>query len=105
MSASKRKNSQQSIETLLNTVICLYIKQNLSHQKTPLKELMNRFEKEIIITAIDLTNGHQKTAAAFLGLNTTTLNEKIKRYGIDCSHQKGHLLMEKLEKKMKMIEQ
>lgn len=44
---------------------------------------MRRFETRLIARALEETDGHQVNAAQLLGLKTTTLNEKIKRYGID----------------------
>ena len=42
-----------------------------------------RFEMRLITRALEETDGHQGNAARLLGLKVTTLNEKIKRYGID----------------------
>lgn len=44
---------------------------------------MRRFETRLIARALEETDGHQVSAARLLGLKVTTLNEKIKRYGID----------------------
>src|SRR6266576_4422481 len=45
-------------------------------------EAVRNFEIELIRYALLHTNGHQRRAAQLLGLNATTLNEKIKRYEI-----------------------
>ena len=42
-----------------------------------------RFEIRLIQKALEETDGNQTRAARLLGLNLTTLNAKIKRYGID----------------------
>lgn len=42
-----------------------------------------RFEIRLIQKALEETDGNQTHAARLLGLNLTTLNAKIKRYGID----------------------
>lgn len=47
-----------------------------------LKEFMDKLEKEIIITALLKVNGNQCKAAKILGLRSSTLHEKIKRYDI-----------------------
>jgi len=44
-----------------------------------LKELLNRVEYELIDQALDRTGGNRNQAAALLGLNRTTLVEKLKR--------------------------
>ncbi|HYW72333.1 MAG TPA: helix-turn-helix domain-containing protein [Pyrinomonadaceae bacterium] len=44
---------------------------------------VEHFEIELIRSALRRTGGHQLRAAKLLGLNGTTLNSKIKRYGID----------------------
>jgi len=43
---------------------------------------VSRFEIELIRKALDYTGGHQSRAAKLLGMNTTTLNSKIKAYNI-----------------------
>ncbi|MDQ3713944.1 MAG: hypothetical protein M3388_17230 [Acidobacteriota bacterium] len=46
-------------------------------------EEVRRFEKKLIRQALEETDGRQVQAARMLGLKMTTLNEKIRRYGID----------------------
>ncbi len=48
-----------------------------------LRERTQAFEKKIILTALRKTKGVQNKAAKLLGVKPTTLNEKIKRHGID----------------------
>ena len=43
---------------------------------------VRRFETELITSALRCTNGHQKRAARLLGLKPTTLNAKMKVYGL-----------------------
>jgi DNA-binding NtrC family response regulator len=43
---------------------------------------VNRFQVELIRRAMEITGGHQSRAAKLLGMNTTTLNSKIKYYRI-----------------------
>ena len=43
---------------------------------------VKRFETRLIRRALELTGGNQARAAKMLGLGTTTLNYKIKTYGI-----------------------
>jgi transcriptional regulator with GAF, ATPase, and Fis domain len=43
---------------------------------------VERFERELIIRALELTGGHQVRASRLLGLKVTTLNSKVKRYRI-----------------------
>ena len=43
---------------------------------------VQKFEAELIIAAVNATGGTQRRAAQLLGMNVTTLNRKIKRYGI-----------------------
>ncbi len=45
-------------------------------------ENVARFEISLINRALGLADGNQRKAAQILGLNPTTLNAKIKRYGI-----------------------
>lgn len=48
----------------------------------PLKSLVNIFERAVLIESLSMHNGNQKRTADFLGLKLTTLNEKIKKHGI-----------------------
>lgn len=48
-----------------------------------LKERTQTFQKKIILTALKKTRGVQKQAAGLLGVKPTTLNEMIKRLGIN----------------------
>jgi DNA-binding NtrC family response regulator len=47
-----------------------------------LKALMIDYERRLIIDALDASGGHQRKAAARLGVLPTTLLEKMKRLGI-----------------------
>lgn len=51
-------------------------------QQFPLKELMDRLERIIIISALSKFEGNQRKTADFLRLKPTTLYEKLKRYNI-----------------------
>lgn len=46
-------------------------------------EEVERFEVNLIRSALERTGGHQTRAARLLGINVTTLNHKIKRYRIE----------------------
>jgi DNA-binding NtrC family response regulator len=48
-----------------------------------LQQEVHRFEAELIRAALLKTGGRQRRAARLLGTKATTLNTKIKRYGID----------------------
>ena len=48
-----------------------------------LQEEVHRFEAALIRVALLKTGGRQRKAARLLGTKVTTLNAKIKRYGID----------------------
>jgi DNA-binding NtrC family response regulator len=54
---------------------------NGSHE-LKLHEEVRRFETDLIRTALVRTGGNQSRAAQLLGVKHTTLNAKIKRYGI-----------------------
>ena len=49
-----------------------------------LSQSVERYESELIRTALIQTHGNQRMAARILGTKVTTLNMKLKRYGIDC---------------------
>ncbi len=54
---------------------------DLSHGVSFYDEV-NAFQKDLILRALEITSGHQSRAAKLLGMNTTTLNSKIKYFGI-----------------------
>ena len=47
-----------------------------------LKEKVGRYEKKLILAALEKTNWNQKKAAQLLSINATTLSEKLKRLNI-----------------------
>jgi two-component system, NtrC family, response regulator AtoC len=47
-----------------------------------LKIAINDVEKRCILTALDLTSGNRTEAAALLGLNRTTLVEKLRKFDL-----------------------
>ena len=49
----------------------------------PLKQALERPEREIIQRALRACHGSRQAAAAALGINRTTLYKKMKRYGIE----------------------
>ena len=51
-------------------------------EQPKLPEAVRRFETQLILTALEKTRGNQVRAARILGVKHTTLNAKIKRYGI-----------------------
>jgi transcriptional regulator with GAF, ATPase, and Fis domain len=69
--------------TLLREVESLRITEpvNLS-RKVRLSDEVQRFEVDLICSALSRTAGNQTRAARLLGVHLTTLNSKIKRYKI-----------------------
>lgn len=56
----------------------------IKNEEISLTDAVAHFESELIRTALIQTKGHQRNAARILGTKVTTLNMKMKRYGIDC---------------------
>ena len=54
-----------------------------SKEAIDLQSEVRRFETELIRSALIQTGGRQRQAARLLGTKVSTLNTKIKRYGID----------------------
>jgi DNA-binding NtrC family response regulator len=52
-----------------------------------LKSLVAEFERRLILSALDRCGGHQRRAAAALGLLPSTLNEKMRRLGLRQTRQ------------------
>jgi DNA-binding NtrC family response regulator len=47
-----------------------------------LKQLLESYERALILTALASSGGNQRRAARSLGILPTTLNEKMKRLGL-----------------------
>lgn len=58
-----------------------------SHQKNhlnkPLKKITEDTEREVLVSALYRTKGNKKQAAMLLGMNRSTLYDKLKKYGLD----------------------
>lgn len=53
-----------------------------SSQRLVLRDLLATFEKGLIVTALLAAGGSQKRAAVALGVLPTTLQQKLKRFGL-----------------------
>lgn len=67
---------------LLNAVESLKGASPNRNQSLNLQDEVRRFETDLIQAALVRTGGNQLRAARLLGVKHTTLNAKIKRYGI-----------------------
>ena len=67
---------------LLNAVESLKTAPDNGHHTLKLYDEVRKFEADLIRTALIRTGGNQSRAARLLGVKHTTLNAKIKRYGI-----------------------
>jgi DNA-binding NtrC family response regulator len=55
-----------------------------------LKQLVEDYERRLILAALGRTRGNQRRAAAELGCLPTTLNEKMRRLGLRaCDQEQG----------------
>lgn len=70
--------------TLLDAVDSLRSSRPARDHRIKLNDEVRTFETELIRTALEKTGGNQARAARLLGVKHTTLNAKIKRYGINC---------------------
>jgi DNA-binding NtrC family response regulator len=57
-----------------------------------LKELVEAYERGLILAALGRTRGNQRRAAAELGCLPTTLNEKMRRLGLRACDQASSVL-------------
>ena len=46
------------------------------------KDLIDAFERAVLIKVLSRFNGNQRRSADYLGMKSSTLNEKIKRHNI-----------------------
>ena len=70
--------------TLLDAVNSLRSSQPVREDRVKLQDEVQRFESDLIRSALERTKGNQARAARLLGVKHTTLNAKIKRYKILC---------------------
>ncbi len=70
--------------TLLDAVDSLRGSQPSRDHSLSLQDEVQRFETDLIRTALERSGGNQARAARLLGVKHTTLNAKIKRYQIRC---------------------
>lgn len=75
--------NENSMEAIMETLVSSYLAANLSMPHTPLKEFMDDFEKRILRACLTLTQGHQRNAAAILGIKYTALFEKMRKHCIN----------------------
>ena len=66
----------------LNSIFDSYIDYLCAVKRIPLKEVMGSIEREILVKSLSLFNGNQRRTASYLGIKTSTLNEKIRKYRI-----------------------
>jgi DNA-binding NtrC family response regulator len=84
MSINNLDSLREAAMTLLREVETLASRQPYTnHQQLGLQEEVQRYESELIRSALQKTRGNQRRAAKILGVKVTTLNCKIKRLGID----------------------
>lgn len=70
--------------TLLDAVDSLMSSHPSRGRHLRLHDEVQRFEADLIRTALEKTGGNQARAARLLGVKHTTLNAKIRRYRIAC---------------------
>src|SRR5689334_22901313 len=75
-------NLREAVLTVLKEVEQLASQEPEPERKLGLQEEVQRYEIELIRGALQRTRGNQRRAAKLLGVKVTTLNCKIKRYGI-----------------------
>ena len=84
MSIHNLDSLKEAAMTLLREVESLASRQpHTNHQQLGLQEEVQRYESELIRSALQRTRGNQRRAAKILGVKVTTLNCKIKRLGIE----------------------
>lgn len=58
------------------------VPENGSARRKDLRSLLEDYERKLILLALDAAGGHQRRAAASLGILPSTLSEKMKRLGL-----------------------
>lgn len=70
------------VMTLLSEIESLETQTEAADSQLNLQDAVHQFEATLIRVALKKTGGRQRRAARLLGTKVTTLNTKIKRYGI-----------------------
>lgn len=89
-SANIINNRVEALMALSNSITveleALRIRENNIHEsKIDLAAEVDRFQADIIRTALVRTGGRQRAAARLLSVKATTLHAKIRRLGLDAS--------------------
>lgn len=82
---NKLNDLREAAITLLKEVESLTNSHPEPDRKLGLQEEVQRYEIELIRGALQRTRGNQRRAAKLLGVKVTTLNCKIKRFGISAT--------------------
>lgn len=83
MPSDERKNDATSpTGQFVFRITSLLSEQMDRSQRHSLKKLLGLVEKNVISDVLHRVNGNQRSAGRVLGLKNTTLNAKMKRYGI-----------------------
>jgi DNA-binding protein Fis len=73
----------KSLEDARETLVSTYLASSLNYENIPIKEFMDSVEKQLLLACLGLTQGHQRNAAAVLGLKPTALFEKMRKHCIN----------------------
>ena len=75
-------------ERMAQTLMSPGLGNRASQQATNLRQLVEAYERRLIIEALVRAHGNQRRAAAELGCLPTTLNEKMRRLGLRSCDQR-----------------
>jgi DNA-binding protein Fis len=85
-----RKDDYRKLLSLSEfTTLCRLSEYLCQAQRHSLKKLFCLAEKNILLNVLHRVNGNQRDAGRILGLKSTTLNAKLKKYGIRVVKQIG----------------
>ena len=93
-SAAIINNRLEALKVLSNSLLyelqALQVNEEVvKNGKIDLTDEVHRFEADLIRTALLRTGGRQRRAARLLNVKVTTLNAKIKRFGIETQSLNG----------------
>jgi DNA-binding protein Fis len=78
------RDRKQIVDDMAGVLMLLFVER--SGDGMSVKSVFRALERDLLIKALLMFNGHQQRTASFLGLSPTTLGEKLKKHQISIEY-------------------